>query len=321
MKHLIFSLVMPLALSLTFLLPLTGTAQTRKIVAEGGIPQWKDAPAYAPELAQNVLKRSVFFMPIFGAVYPEKFETLLTHMPNTNLRGVVIYNHGCGGQWGYETGVSQHFYRLGFAVIAPEFPSREGNKLGCPGSDPQEALRRSGERAREGIYTAMNPARLAARAADVMAVVNWLKSRTKLPILIGGHSEGCRTTYSLHLNDPQIVGGICVKQGLQTTYEHTWRWNTSMPMWQSLEEFDPWVTFPPGTKVQEVTFERKFKDHLDQLTVVIVPGNTHNPLNHDRERSSLNAWLDKHVPKAPGFNQSGFNYESILPELQQRLRR
>lgn len=200
-------------------------------------------PAYAPDLAKNVLRRSVFVMPMFGAVYPEKFEMLLEKLPPTNLRGVVIYSHGCGGQWGWETGVSQFFYRLGFAVITPEFPSRDGNKLGCPGANAEEALRGGGIRAKEGIYTAMNPARLAARATDVMTVVDWLKARTCLPILIGGHSEGCRTTYSLYLQDPQVVGGICVKQGLPTTYTHTWRWNTEVPMWQSLEEFDPWVVF------------------------------------------------------------------------------
>jgi len=115
------------------------------------------------------------------------------------------------------------------------------------------------------------------------------------------------------------VSGICVKQGLQSTFEHTWRWNTKIPMWQSLEMFDPWVNFPLGAKVQDVTFERKFTDQPEQLTVVIVPGNTHNPLNHDRERSSLNAWLDKQVPKALGFYQNGFDYERFLPELQQRL--
>ena len=49
------------------------------------------------------------------------------------LRGIVIHNHGCGGQWGWETHVSQFFYREGFAVVAPEFVSREGNKTGCPG--------------------------------------------------------------------------------------------------------------------------------------------------------------------------------------------
>ena len=87
---------------MTLVLSLASSAQARKVVAEGAMPHWKDAPAYSPALAQNVLKRSVFFMPMFGAVYPEKFETLLAHLPNTNLRGVVIYNHGCGGQWGYE---------------------------------------------------------------------------------------------------------------------------------------------------------------------------------------------------------------------------
>jgi dienelactone hydrolase len=295
-------------------------AQSASTIGQSTMPKWRDAPAYAPELAKNVLRRSVFFMPMFGAVYPEKFETLLEKLPPKNLRGVVIYSHGCGGQWGWETGVSQFFYRLGFAVITPEFPSRDGNKLGCPGTNAEEALQGGGIRAKEGIYTAMNPARLAARATDVMTVVDWLKARTRLPILIGGHSEGCRTTYSLYLQDPQVVGGICVKQGLQTGYMHTWRWNTEIPMWQSLEEFDPWVVFPPGTKVQDVSFGPKFRDMPQNHTLVIVPGSTHNPLNHENERASLTAWLDKLVPKAPGFNLNGFDYEAALPDLQGRLR-
>ena len=296
-------------------------AQGPGVVAEpGSMPRWRDAPAYEARHAANVLRRSVYFMPMFGAVYPEKFEALLSKLPPERLRGVVVYNHGCGGQWGWETSVSQFFYRAGFAVVTPEFVSREGNKLGCPGTNEEEARRGAGQREREGLYQATNPARLAARATDVMAVVEWLKSRTRLPILVAGHSEGCRTVYSLHLRDPQVVGGICVKQGLQSTFEHTWRWNPQVPLWQSLEEFDPWVVFPPGTKVRDVSFERKFRDHADKLTVVIVPGKTHNPLNHDDERQSLSAWLDRLVPKPAGFRLDGVDYEALLPDLQDRLR-
>ena len=121
-------------------------------------------------------------------------------------------------------------------------------------------------------------------------------------------------------NDPQVVGGACVKQGLQSTFEHTWRWNTQVPMWQSLEEFDPWVVFPQGARVRDVTFERKFRDAPDRLTVVIVPGRTHNPLNHEDERQSLSAWLDRLAPKVSGFRLDGVNYEAFLPDLQERLR-
>jgi uncharacterized protein YjeT (DUF2065 family) len=59
---------------------------------------WKDAPAYSKELSHDVLRRSAFFMPLFGATYQEKFEVLLQTLPANTLRGVVIYNHGCGGQ-------------------------------------------------------------------------------------------------------------------------------------------------------------------------------------------------------------------------------
>ena len=279
---------------------------------------WKDAPAYARDRADNVLRRSVFFMPLFGATFPEKFEVLLASMPAGTLRGVVVYNHGCGGQWGWETTVAQFLYRQGFAVITPEFSARMDNKLGCSGSTEEESRRSGAERAREGVYQAINPARLAARADDILAVVAWLKARTSLPIVVGGHSEGCRSTYTLQLSDPQVVGGICVKQGLQDSYEHTWRWNPEVPMWQSLEQHDPWVMWGRNT-IDTVGFERKFTQHPGNLTVVRVPGKTHDPLNHADERASLTAWLNRRVPQplVPGAN--GFVYESALPRIQQQL--
>lgn len=281
---------------------------------------WRDAPAYEERHSANVIRRSTFFMPLFGAVYREKFVALLGSLPAHTLRGVIIYNHGCGGQWGWETTVSQILYRQGFAVITPDFAGREENRLGCPGGTESAMLAASGQRAREGVFQAINPARLAARAHEILVVADWLKQRTKLPILVGGHSEGCRATYALHLSDPQMVGGFCVKQGLQSNYEHTWRWNIKVPMWQSLEEFDPWVVFPPGATVKDVTFERKFKELPGNLTVVIVPGRTHDPLNQDAERSSLAAWLNARVsqPLRPG--QAGFDFEAVLPEIHRGLR-
>ena len=281
--------------------------------------QWKDAPAYDKKNAENVLRRSVFFVPLFGATYREKFEVLLKKLPAASMRGVVIYNHGCGGQWGWETTVAQFYYRQGFAVITPDFSGRDGNRLGCAGGTEEESRRSAGEKSREGIYQAINPARLAARADDVTRVVDWLKTHTKLPIIISGHSEGCRTTYSINTSDPQIVGGACVKQGLQDTYEHTWRWNTSIPMWQSLEEFDPWVMFGKNN-VSNVGFERKFMADPSKLTVVRVPGRTHDPLNHQDERASLVNWLNERVGTALVPGQNGFNYETTLPEIHQRLK-
>jgi dienelactone hydrolase len=311
-----------ISFSLLIFLTLPVSAQrARLVVAEGGMPQWKEAPAYAKDLGRNVLQRSVFFLPMFGAVYKEKFEALLPQLPKDSLRGIVIHNHGCGGMWSLETDVAQFYYQQGFAVITPEFVTRAGNKVGCPGGSEDEMRQRSGERGREGIYQAVNPARLAARAHDVMTVVQWLKGMTSLPIILSGHSEGCRTVYSMHLNDPQMVGGACIKQGLQKPFEHTWRWNPQFPMWQSLEEFDPWVVFPEGTRVQDVTFEAQFKSTAPQnLTIVIVPGKTHWPLNQEAERASLRQWLNQRVAVPHVAGQNGFNYESALPAVQGKLK-
>jgi dienelactone hydrolase len=291
----------------------------RLTVAEGGMPQWVDAPAYAKAHSANVLDRSVFFLPNFGAVYRAKFESLVPSMPAASLRGIVIHNHGCGGQYVTETQVAQFYLQQGFGVVTPEFATRPGNRIGCPGSTEEEMRRNSGTRQSEGIYQAVNPARLAARGQDVMAVAQWLKAMTRLPIIVSGHSEGCRTVYSLHLQDKQMIGGVCIKQGLQKSFEHTWRWNTAVPMWQSIEEADPWVIFPEGTTVRDVSFERAFKSSPDQLTVVIVPGKTHGPLNQEAERESLRQWLNARVSTryVPGLN--GLNYETVLPHIQQKL--
>ena len=280
---------------------------------------WKDSPVYAEVNSLNVMRRSTFFMPLFGSVYREKFVALLTALPSHSLRGVVIYNHGCGGQWGWETTVAQLLYRQGFAVITPDFAGREGNRLGCPGGTEAEMLAAAGERASEGVFQAINPARLAARAQEILIVAEWIKQRTSLPILIGGHSEGCRATYSLHLNDPRIVGGFCVKQGLQPFYEHTWRWNPRVPMWQSLEENDPWAV-PNGVTAKDVTFERKFFEFPRNLTFVITPGRSHDPLNQDAERASLTSWLNTRVSSQLRAGQAGFNFEPVLPEIHKRLR-
>ena len=68
-----------------------------------------------------------------------------------------------------------------------------------------------------------------------------------------------------------LVGGACVKQGLQPNYAHTWRWNTQKPMWQSLEENDPWVV-SGGLTVAQVSFAPKFHDNPAAHTLVVVPG-------------------------------------------------
>jgi dienelactone hydrolase len=285
----------------------------------GGAAQaqdWRHAPAYDKALAANVLDRSVFFLPLYGTVYRAKFEAMIKEVPG--IRGVVIHNHGCGGQWGWETHVSQFYYREGFAVVSPEFVTREGNKLGCPGGSLEDSLRRGGERFREGIYTARNPARLSARGDDIAQVVAWLKTLTPLPILLSGHSEGCRTVYHWDRADPQIKGGICHKQSLNASYEHLWKWDTALPMWSSNEDEDPWAQ---GSKAQPaVGFERKFASRPENLTSYRYAGNSHDPLVRPAEVESLRAWLTRYVPGRALRDTSGMVYEDKLPLIQERLR-
>lgn len=276
---------------------------------------WRHAPAYDKALAANVLDRSVFFLPLYGAVYPTKFEVMLRETPG--LRGIVIHNHGCGGQWGWETHVAQFYYREGFAVVTPEFVTRPGNKTGCPGGSQEEALRRAGERFREGVYTARNPARLSARGDDIAQVVQWLKAMSPLPIILSGHSEGCRTVYFWDRAEPQVKGGICHKQSLNAAYEHLWKWDTRLPMWSSNEDEDPWAM---GTAAQPaVGFERKFASNPENLTSYRHPGNSHDPLVRPGEFESLRAWLARYFPGPAPRNTSGMVYEDKLPLIQQRL--
>lgn len=278
--------------------------------------EWKHAAAYDKALARNVLERSLYFLPLYGSVYRAKFEVMLKELPD--IRGVVIHNHGCGGQWGWETHVSQFFYREGFAVVAPEFVTREGNKTGCPGGSAEESLRRGGERFREGIYTARNPARLSARGDDIEYIISWLKTLTGLPIILSGHSEGCRTVYAWGRGDPQVKGGVCHKQSLNQDYEHLWKWDVALPMWSSNEDEDPWAQ---GSKSRPaVGFERKFVAKPENLTSFRFPGNSHDPLVRPGEIESLKGWLTKNFPGSALKGTSGVVYEDKLPLIQERLR-
>lgn len=278
---------------------------------------WRDAPAYEQRYAANVLDRSIFFLPLYGSVYKAKFETMLGELPG--IRGIVIHNHGCGGQWGWETHVAQILYREGFAVVAPEFVTREGNKTGCPGGSAEEALRRGGERFREGIYTARNPARLSARGDEIEVVINWIRQHSNLPIILSGHSEGCRTVYAWNRPNMQISGGICHKQSLHANYEHLWNWDTRIPMWSSNEDEDPWAQ---GSRANPaVGFERKFVDQRENLTSYRFPGNSHDPLVRADEVTSLKIWLAKYFPGHPLKSTSGMVYEDKLPLIQERLKK
>lgn len=279
--------------------------------------QSRPVPAYDKAQTRTVLDRSVFYLPMFGAVYRDKFTALLSRHPN--LRGLIIHNHGCGGMWGWETTVAQFYYREGFAVITPEFVTRDGNKLGCPGGSQEEMLKRAGERVREGIYTAANPARLEARGDDIAEIIRWFKAYSSLPIFLSGHSEGCRTTYHWNRTDPQVVGGICHKQSVNKQYEHLWRWDTRLPMWSSIEDEDPWAG---GSKHRPaVGFQEKFKNQPENLTEFRYPGDSHNPLVRPGEGQSLRDWLNTRVSTPLQKTQNGFNYEDVLPAVQEAVNR
>ena len=275
----------------------------------------RHAAAYEKAQADTVLERSVYYLPQFGAVYREKFKALLALQPG--IRGLIIHNHGCGGMWGWETTVAQFYYREGFAVITPEFVTRAGNKLGCPGGSAEEMLQRAGERAREGVYSAVNPARLDARGDDIAALIRWVKTFSRLPIFLSGHSEGCRTTYHWDRADPQILGGICHKQSVNRQYEHLWKWDARLPMCSSIEDEDPWAG---GTAQRPaVGFQDRFKEHPENLTEFRYPGNSHNPLVRPGEGKSLRAWLNQHTPIPAQNPPPSFNYEDLLPPVQKAI--
>lgn len=287
------------------------------LISNASAQQSQQVPAYDKAQTRTVLDRSVFYLPLFGAVYRDKFTALLPRHPT--VRGLVIHNHGCGGMWGWETTVAQFYYREGFAVITPEFVTRDGNKLGCPGGTSEEMLKRASERAREGVYTAVNPARLDARGDDIAEVIRWIKTFSDLPIFLSGHSEGCRTTYHWDRTDPQVRGGICHKQSVNRQYEHLWKWDTRLPMWSSIEDEDPWAG---GSKQRPaVGFAEKFKDHPENLTEFRYPGNSHDPLVRPGEGQSLREWLNKQVTAPLQKTQNGFNYEDVLPAVQEAVSR
>jgi len=303
-KHLLWSAI-SLALAQPFFIPDAHAQQNRQV------------PAYDKAQTRTVLDRSVFYLPLFGAVYRDKFTALIPNHPT--VRGLVIHNHGCGGMWGWETTVAQFYYREGFAVITPEFVTRDGNKLGCPGGSTEEMLKQASVRFREGVYTAVNPARLDARGDDIAEVIRWFKTFSNLPIFLSGHSEGCRTTYHWDRADPQIVGGVCHKQSVNRQYEHLWKWDTRLPMWSSIEDEDPWAG---GSKqYPAVGFAEKFKDHPENLTEFRYPGNSHDPLVRPGEGQSLREWLNKRVTAPLQKTQNGFNYEDVLPAVQEAVSR
>ncbi len=269
------------------------------------------APAYDKCYTQKVLNRSVYYLPAMGAVYRERFEVQVANDPR--IRGVVIHNHGCGGLIGWETHVAQFYYRRGFAVVTPDFVTRPGNKLGCPGGD-NDWIEAGKQRFREGIYTARNSARLDARTDDVAAVLEFIKTLTKKPVFLSGHSEGARTVYHWNKIDPQVRGAILHNQSCSKSYAHLWRLPTVIPTWQVLEDQDPAAedaaTGSCGTRFPP--------EHAGNFTFVGIKGNSHNPLTRKEALDSLNSWLDKQMG-ASWTRDTTIVSEVFLDSIQMKL--
>ena len=277
--------------------------------------------AYKKEYAEKVLERSVFYGPRHGGVYRAKFEAQLRSDPN--VRGVVIHQHGCGGMWGWETHVAQFYYRRGLAVITPEFVTRPGNKTGCPGTGSDDALRGGGENFRQGVYTALNPARIGARVDDAEYLVAYIKTLTNKPIILSGHSEGARTTYHWNREDPQIKGAVLHNQSCSPDYEHLWRLPPTIKTWQILEDSDPWAP-----KAYAGSCGHHFPgEYKKNFTFLMQRGRNHNPLTNQEAIESLDRWLKELIPGVGTIIETHNEHlleqiqRSIYPEVLQNIRK
>jgi hypothetical protein len=70
-----------------------------------------------------------------------------------------------------------------------------------------------------------------------------------------------------------------------------------------------------------VGFQDKFKDNPQNLTEFRYPGNSHDPLVRQGEGQSLRDWLSRQVVLPPLKGQNGFNYEDVLPLVQDAVRK
>ena len=70
-----------------------------------------------------------------------------------------------------------------------------------------------------------------------------------------------------------------------------------------------------------VGFQAKFKDDPENLTEFRYPGDSHYPLVRQGEGQSLRNWLNKQVAAPAQKAQEGFNYEDLLPAVQEAVRR
>ncbi len=276
-----------------------------------------DHPAYDKKWAATVTERSVFYAPRWGAMYRQKWEELVKIDPNT--RAVAIHLHGCGGLAGYEFQVATFMMnQLGVAVITPDFTARPGNKTGCPSvlgvSLPSETGGR--ERIREGIFTAVNSARLDARTDDVEALVAYVKTITDKPIILSGHSEGGRTVYHYDKVDPRIIGMAIHQQSCGFNYAHLWRLPTSYKTWQSLDDRDAWAAEPNGA-VPNCAY--RFKgDTQNNLILFTQSGDNHAPLNTPAMKDSFAQWVNG-LLGGPFVKQPVHN-EAFLEGLQNKYR-
>ena len=278
-----------------------------------------DHPAYDKKWAATVTERSVFYAPRWGGMYRQKWEEIVKGDPNT--RAVLIHMHGCGGLAGYEPIVANFaMNQLGLAVITPDFTARPGNKTGCPVMMkvgvilPSETGGR--ERMREGIFTAVNSARMDARTDDVEALVAYVKTLTDKPIILSGHSEGGRTVYHYDKVDPRIIGMAIHQQSCGSRYSHIWRMPTSYKTWQSLDDRDPWAAEPNGS-VPDCAY--RFKgDNQVNLTLFTQPGVNHAPLNTPAMKDSFAQWVNG-LLGGPFVKQPVHN-EAFLEGLQNKYR-
>jgi dienelactone hydrolase len=271
--------------------------------------------AYEKKYAASALDRAAYYAPVWGGTYRQKWEEIIKLDPNT--RAIAIHLHGCGGLSGYESLVASFMsFRLGLAVITPDFTARPGNKTGCPGKfgDQADMLAGGGQRARQGLYSAVNSDRMDARTDDVELIVEYIKTLTDKPIIISGHSEGARTAYHYDKVDPRIVGIALHQQSCTPRYNHIFRLPTTYKTWQSLDSSDPWAM---GANEGVWDCGAKFPDeHKVNFTLYRQSGTNHAPLNSTGMKISFGKWVNDLL--GGEWKMIPFDNEAILPSVQKK---
>lgn len=272
---------------------------------------FKNADAYDQRYAPSVINRSVFYAPVHGGLYKDKWEEVVKRDPN--VRAIAIHLHGCGGMGYLEKIVADYYIgQLGIAVITPDFLARPGNKAGCPGRGHDDAFEGGKMRHREGVYTSVNPFRMDARTDDVAVLVDYIKSLTNKPIILSGHSEGARTVYHWDKVDSQIVGAVIHNQSCTADFAHLFRLPTSYKTFQVLEDNDPWA-------YGNTDCSRFFRGaDAKNITLLKQRGNNHRPLQNDEVKRELKAWLDNIL--GGSWRYTPTHNEELLPEVQQKIK-